>query len=149
MIKDRITNADMYFELSADIKRGLEWFKNTDLKNISDGRYELDGDKLFVNVQSYETKDSALFEAHRKYADIQFMIEGAEKIETAEYADCKMAVPYDNDKDIEFLNCDKFKNIQFLKEGQFMILFPQDAHKPSLNPEKKLRVKKAVVKVLL
>ena len=80
MIKDKLTNADTYYGISERLKQGFEWLKNNDLLNIPDGRYLIDGEKIFANVQSYITKDDAPYEAHRRYADIQYMIKGLEKV---------------------------------------------------------------------
>ena len=56
MIKDKLTNADTYYGISERLKQGFEWLKNNDLLNIPDGRYLIDGEKIFANVQSYITK---------------------------------------------------------------------------------------------
>ena len=104
MIKDKLINADTYYRLSNSIKAGLEWLRSADLVNIKDGQYFIDGNRIFVNVQSYETKKEASFEAHRKYVDIQYMIKGAEKIGIADYSSCTPITEYDKDKDIEFLD---------------------------------------------
>ena len=135
-------------ELSENIQMGLEWLRINDLDKFSDGRYTIDGDRIFVNIQSYETKRDALFEAHRKYIDIQYMIEGEEKIGVARYSECKNEIPYDNIRDIEFLSC-KADNYQLLKKGEFLILYPEDAHKPSIAIDNPNKVKKAVVKVFI
>ena len=135
-------------DLSENIQMGLEWLRINDLDKFSDGRYTIDGDRIFVNIQSYETKRDALFEAHRKYIDIQYMIEGEEKIGVARYSECKNEIPYDNIRDIEFLSC-KADNYQLLKKGEFLILYPEDAHKPSIAIDNPNKVKKAVVKVFI
>lgn len=135
-------------ELSENIQKGLEWLRINDLDKFSDGRYAIDGEKIFVNIQSYETKRDALFEAHRKYIDIQYMIEGEEKIGVAKYSECKNEIPYDNIRDIEFLSC-KADNYQLLKKDEFLILYPEDAHKPSIAIDNPNKVKKAVVKIFI
>lgn len=147
MIKDKLANAETYYGISENLKRGFEWLKNTDLKNIADGKYLIDGEKLFANVQSYETKDEAPFEAHRKYADIQYMIKGVEKVGVTHYSNCSTTIEYDNEKDIEFLKSNVSDSYQRLEDGDFLVFYPQDAHQPSLNPDKKLHVKKVIVKV--
>ena len=136
-------------ELSENIQRGLEWLGVNDLDKFSDGRYAIDGEGIFVNIQTYETKKDALFETHRKYIDIQYMIDGEEKVGVVDYSECKNEIPYDSSKDIEFLNCNKEDNYQLLKKGEFLILYPNDAHKPSIAINNPNRVKKAVVKVLI
>lgn len=42
------------------------------------GRHEIDGDRVFALVQNYTTNpiEGALYEAHRRYSDIQFVFSG-------------------------------------------------------------------------
>ena len=148
MIKDKLKNAETYYNLSDKFRTGFEWLKKSDLINIQDGKYEI-ADGVYANVQSYYTKEDALFEAHRKYADIQYMIKGCEKIGISEYTECETCKPYDAESDIEFFNCNGSKSEQTLNEGEFFIFFPQDTHQPSLSLHEKLFVKKTVVKVLV
>ena len=103
MIKDRLEHASSYYGISENLKKGFEWLKNNDMQNIMDGKYVIDGDKLFANVQSYNTKEDAPFEGHRKYIDIQYMIKGVEKIGVVDYKNCSTIENYNEEKDIEFL----------------------------------------------
>ena len=147
MIKDRLINAKTYYGISEKLKKGFEWLNNTDLENIKDGRYYIDNDNIYANVQSYDTKADAAFEGHRRYIDIQYMIKGVEKIGITNYDNCSVKTPYSEENDIEFLNCMKNRGEFILREGDFAVFFPQDAHQPSLNPEKQINVKKVIVKV--
>ena len=149
MIKDELINCETYCSLSNNIKNGFEWLKNTDVKNIPDGRYYIDGENVFANVQTYLTKDDAPFEGHRKYIDIQYMITGAEKIGLAHYKDCETTEKYNEEKDIEFLSCKSDCWEEMLKEGEFLIFYPQDAHQPALDLGDKKEVKKVIVKVAI
>lgn len=147
MIKDRIENAKSYYGISARLQAGFEWIQNNDLANLPDGKYQIDGDGIFANLQSYDTKDDAPYEGHRKYIDIQYMIKGEEWIGLANYNECTTTQEYDSEKDIEFLDCTSKDAKQILREDEFFVFFPQDAHQPALNPGKKLSVKKVIVKV--
>ena len=149
MIKGLLFNEEDTCGLNETLLKGINWLKENDLSNLNDGRYNIDGDKVFVNVQSYETKLKAQFEAHRKYIDIQYMIKGEEKIGIAKYSDCFPVTPYDTDKDIEFLTCDDNDNYYILREGEFLIFYPEDAHQPSLAIDTQKLVKKAVIKVFI
>ncbi len=146
MIKDKLENAQIYYGLSKDLETGLKWLKNNNLKNLSDGRYEI-SDKIYANIQTYETKEDALYEAHRNYIDIQYIVKGEEKIGVTNYSNCETATPYDKEKDIEFLNNMSSEQYIPLYAGEFMLLYPQDAHKPSIRLHKKSNVQKVVVKV--
>ena len=149
MIKDKLTNAETYYGLSEGIKLGFEWLKSQDLENITPGKYYIEGEKIYANIQEYETKDDADYEAHRKYADIQYMIKGREFAGAVDINKCKPCTEYDGEKDIEFLKYAGEEFYQVLNEGEFLIFYPQDAHKPSINPGHKQLVKKVVVKVRL
>ncbi len=147
MIKDNILNSDRYFHLSEGIKKGLEWICCTNLDELQDGRYEINGDNLYASIQTYETKEDAKYEAHRKYIDIQFIISGSEKIGVININNCKTVIEYDSKKDIEFYDNLVKDNYIVLSKGDFAILYPDDAHKPSISDNEKQTVKKLVIKV--
>lgn len=147
MIKDRIENARVYYGISERLQKGFEWIKNNDLASMPDGKYEIEGNEIFANLQSYETKDTAPFEGHRQYIDIQYMVKSEEFIGLVNYNECETIEEYNQEKDIEFLATKLDNSPQILKEGEFFVFFPQDAHQPALNPNKKLFVKKVIVKV--
>ena len=147
MIKDRLENAEIYYPVSENLKKGLEWLKSTDLKTVENGKYEIDGENLYANVQEYTTKDDGKYEAHRKYIDIQYLISGTEKVGVCDLSFCSTTDKYNPETDLEFLNSSKKDEWQILNEGEFLILFPNDAHKPSIKAEQNTTVKKVVVKV--
>lgn len=149
MIKDCLTDAEIYYNLSENLKRGFEWLKSTDLKSIESGKYFIDGDKLYANVQEYQTKTEAKYEAHRKYVDIQYMIWGKELVGVCNISECTTCTEYDQSADIEFLDCKNEDNWQCLSEGEFLVLFPNDAHKPSICTDIPKTVKKVVVKAAI
>lgn len=128
------------------INKAIDYLKNTNFNNMPDGKINID-DEIWANLQTYYTKDDALFEAHRKYIDIQFMLAGQEKISVCDYKNCSSAIPYDEEKDIEFLNSSDWKDIE-MHTGDFLILYPEDAHKPSISiNNEKHHVRKLVIKV--
>ena len=147
MIKDNLIYAETYYSMSDNLKKGFEWLKSHDLVNIECKKHEIDGDRIYANVQEYETKEDANYEAHRRYIDIQYVVKGREYIGVTNIKDCNTCEKYDKSKDIEFLKCKNETNYQLLDEGEFMVLYPHDAHKPSINPNKTEFVKKIVVKV--
>lgn len=147
MIQDKLTNAKTYYGLSARMKQAFEWLQNSDLTNMPDGKHIIDGEHIFANVQTYFTKDDAPYEGHRKYADIQYMIKGCERIGVTNYQNCSTTEEYNVEKDIEFLKNNSSNQYQMLEEGEFLVFYPQDAHQPALNPNEKLNVKKVIVKV--
>lgn len=153
MIKDNIQNADKYFSLSERIKLGLEYLKNTDLTALEDGRHEILGNQVYVNIQNYVSKEEvdAKFEAHKNYIDIQYIIDGEERIGVSNVDNFQPLSEYDSEKDIVFLkrNTSDIGNFVNLRSNEFVILNPQDAHMPSVAVNSPSNVKKAVVKVLV
>ena len=147
MIKDYLKNVKNYYNLSENLKKGFDWLEKNNLKDLSDGRYEIDNNKIYASIQTYETKEDANYEAHRNYIDIQYMIKGSEKIGVSDLSNCVTCIEYDNARDLEFFNIKCREEFLELKEGQFMVFFPTDAHKPSITLDKKEVVKKVVVKV--
>ena len=149
MIKDKLINAEIYYSLSENLKKGLVWLQTTDLNSLADGKYEINDENVYASVQTYETKEDAKYESHRKYIDIQAVIQGSEKIGVTDLSNCKSCVAYDSNRDLEFYDINCTEEFVELKEGQFVIFYPHDAHKPSINLAKKSNVKKVVVKVAL
>lgn len=146
MITDNLKNASLCENISPQIRRAFDYLRHTDFNAVSDGKHEIDGDRIFALVQQYTTKpkQDGKWEAHRKYIDIQYIIRGTEQIGYANSA--KLAAgPYDQAKDIMFLAGDG--NCLTLSAGDFMILFPEDAHMPSLAVTNPAEVRKAVVKI--
>ena len=147
MIFDNIKNISEYPNLGEKIQKGFDFLLKNDLKNFDNGRYEIYGKEIYANIQEYETKDEGLFEAHRKYIDIQYITRGFEKIEVCEISQLKESIPYDEEKDVIFFE-GKGSYLK-LKTGYFAIFYPQDCHKPCITDTEKSNVKKVVVKILI
>lgn len=152
MLKDNIKNAQNYYNLSERIKLGLEYLENTVFSELENGKYEISGKEVFAIIQEYNSKPQSEgdFEAHKKYADIQYIIEGEELLGVCDVENFSPITDYDDEKDIVFLTSKNDVKPDFihLKEKEFVIFMPKDAHKPSLAVESPSYVRKAVIKVL-
>lgn len=150
MIKNSLKYTKNYYNLSNKIKLALEYLKKNDLKAFDNGRYDILGDDVYVNVQDYTSKPETQgkWEAHKKYIDIQFMIKGTERIGVGEIDNYQTTEAYDESKDLEFLAVAN-DNYQFINmnENDFIILYPQDVHMPQIAMNTPSYVKKAVVKI--
>lgn len=151
MKKDNIINANLYYNLSNNLKLGLEYLENTDFSSVEDGRYEILDTDVYAVVQSYVSKplDQGKFEAHKKYTDIQFIIEGEEQMGFAHISEFENATQYDEEKDIVFLAPKEYCRKEFIKmqSNEFIIFDPNDAHMPSIAINQPSFVRKVVVKV--
>ena len=107
---------------------------------------EIDGERVFALFQSYETKpENDRPEAHRKYIDIQYLIEGEELIGVAPLTSMERVAEAAPERDIWFYEGETAKLP--LGGGRFAILFPQDAHAPCIAAGECRPVRKVVVKV--
>lgn len=139
-------------ELQKRIDFALEYLKNTDLNKLELGRHDIN-DWLYVNVQEYETKDVSLcrFESHRKYVDVQYMINGTEAIEVADLQGQNLAVSveYNEEQDVAFWLDKPTQMKVVLTNNSYVIFYPQNAHKPCIAVNQPVKVKKLVAKVCL
>ena len=147
MIVDKIENSGLYKNLSERIKRSFDYIKQTDLKKLQPGRYDIEGDNIFALISDYQTKleSEGKLEAHKKYIDVQYVIEGEELMGYAPLRNQQTLEAYKEENDIIFYKGEKV----FIKvtEGMFAIFAPEDVHMPGIQSEKKSLVKKLVIKV--
>lgn len=111
---------------------------------------EIDGKNVYAIFQEYDTKlhDNAKLEGHRKYADVQFIYEGAEIIGMCDLKDLDGGADYNDEKDIFFCKSKKLSHV-ILGAGEGAILYPEDLHAPCMCIGEQKRVKKIVFKVKL
>ncbi|MGA2679799.1 MAG: YhcH/YjgK/YiaL family protein [Sedimentisphaerales bacterium] len=149
MIFDRIDNTRLYLGLHAGFAKAFEILTDKTLSQKQDGKYPVDGDNIYYTIQRYTTKplSEGKFEAHRKYIDIQFLLEGVEIIGYAPLKDLTTAEVYNPQKDIAFFNTPKEITKVILEPGLFCILFPADAHLPGLQLAGPTEVRKVVIKI--
>ena len=108
--------------------------------------YELRGDDIFYMVQRYVTDpDKTISEAHKKYIDIQFMVDGEEIIGVAPISCEKTETEAKPQNDVWFYEC-KTEPLTLIKNS-FMVLYPNDLHCPGVAVDGAKACHKVVVKV--
>ncbi len=137
----------MYDDLHPRLKKGFHFLLENDLNALAVGTYQIEEDKVFVMIQEYETKlpEACRYEAHDQYTDIQYVIQGQEKMGYTNIENTNVEETY-KDKDLKFLAGQG--DIFLVKEGSFAIFTPKDAHMPGMCADQPQPIKKAVVKVL-
>lgn len=148
MIIDNLHNNTIYRPINKRLNKAFDYLINTDFNTIQPGKYEIDGDEIFAMVFEYQPKPikEGMWEAHEKYIDIQYMAKGIEKVGYCNIDELIVEKEYDPDSDVILGQAEG--DIITLNEGNFMIFFPQDLHKPGIeyNNDREM-VKKVVVKV--
>jgi YhcH/YjgK/YiaL family protein len=158
MIVDQLANVDSEFyagllrkhggsfQLADRLMVGLKFLQEGNVLELLPSRIELDGERVFAMIQHYDTKPKAqgVWEAHRKYIDIQYMAEGQELMGYANLNHLQ-AGDYNDEKDFLLLKGEG--SYVLMLPGTFVILGPQDAHIPQVAVDLPQPVKKVVVKV--
>lgn len=147
MIIDKIENAHLYKDLGERISKSFDYIKTTDLQNLPVGKYPIDGENIFALVSEYKTKPEfeGKLEAHKKYIDVQYVIEGEELMGYAPLGEQIVLDPYKEENDIIFFKGDK--SFTKVSAGMFAVFFPEDVHMPGIVSGKSSSVKKLVIKV--
>jgi biofilm protein TabA len=147
MIVDRLEQEPKTSHISARLRQGLQWLRTTDVGGLATGRHDIDGDRLFALVQQYTTRSphELRWEAHRMYADIQYVVSGVERIGHAPLAAAHEREPYDAARDVAFF--EPGEEFVVLHPGMFAIFLPEDVHAPRGAAGKPAVVRKIVLKV--
>ena len=149
MIIDRLANPAPLFQLPARLARALEYLRATDLMSVAIGRHDLDGDRLFALVQEYTTRaaDNCVWEAHRKYIDVQFVAAGVERMGYANLAQMRVRDAYDAARDVAFF--EPGESFVTIPAGTFAIFGPEDVHSPGHTAGAACLVRKVVIKAMV
>jgi len=146
MITDHVSRADVYTGLHRGFPDAFAFVKRGDLASLPPGTYEIDDRRVYALVQDYDTKLAAegRWEAHRRYIDLQYVVSGAERFGCAPSG--RMAAgPYDEDTDMERpVGAGEFVT---LLAGEFIVLWPGEAHMPGMAIGQPAAVRKIVVKI--
>ena len=123
MIKDKLENIYRYSlnEHFEDFKAFLKQSNGTDFT------------KLIAPLRAipleYTTKafDLSKFENHQKFIDIHYILEGQENIGLTPTLELVPNMEYDQANDYQLFD-GVVKEITTLREGEFLLLFPGEAH---------------------
>ena len=145
---DKQEFAVQYFKNRERWDKAFSFLSKQNLASLDPGRYELDGKNLFVNVDEYVTRneEDTKYEAHKKYADIQYLVTGEERIGVIPFENTTITDPYNSEIDASF-SVASSDNFRLATPDRFFIFFPDDAHRPCVKSGEKQKVRKVVVKV--
>lgn len=146
MILDRFERASLYSPLHPGFAAAFRHLRETDWSTIQPGRHTIEGERLFVLVarDAGRGQAGAPLEAHRRYIDIQCVIEGIDTMGWRAQDACPtLQMPYSEERDIEFYSDPPATWFQ-VPAASFTIFYPSDAHAPLAGDGRPL---KAVYKV--
>ncbi len=146
MIVDTVSNLEWYHFVPS-VREAFSWIDAARLSFDPPCRLEIGTEGIYALPQAYAPKPQAerTIEAHRSYIDVHVMVEGVEFLGVANTINLASR-GYDKQHDTETLTGDV--ELFALREGEFAVLFPQDAHLPGVKARGSTRlVKKVVLKV--
>lgn len=149
MIHDSLDNWTCYFQdpisetIKSEIISAIESKKDFE-KDIIPG-------ELLIRTMSYdlhpEKSDKLIIESHKHLIDIQFSIEGCERIDVFDVNQLNQ-LSYSEEADFFTYKADPNPQVIIHNQpGYFSILFPQDAHRPKMLCGDAKYVQKGVVKM--
>lgn len=146
MILDALTHSNRYLALHPLFACAFEFLRTTNVEALPPGRHAIQGDAIFAIVEACtgRTRAEAKLECHRRYIDIQLVLEGIDEMGWKPLAECvEPATEYDAARDIRFFN-DVPASWIATPPGSFCLFFPDDAHAPLVSAGK---IRKVVVKI--
>ena len=149
MIVANIKDAERYVAINPYLKDTFAFLRT--LNELSTEGCEGDGFRVIFSGKYVETSDKMpdgsdkLFEAHRKYIDVHYCISGSEGIGYADISALAPETEYNEADDYMLLSGEYCKVV--LREGDFCIVFPEDAHIPMMLGDTEGKLLKAVAKV--
>jgi biofilm protein TabA len=138
--------------LTAGLQQALRYLAAAQTATLANGEYKIDGDQVFVRVNTYATEpvQQKKWEAHDAYIDVQFLGSGRERIYYAAKAGQTMTEDHLKDKDVAFYGAGaavKADGYVDLSAGTFAVFYPWELHQPGCQLEGAAPVQKLVVKV--
>lgn len=149
MIASSIYAGDDTGKYPASIQRAIEYVKAHDFTKMEPGDYPIDGDRIYAKVFDLTSKpvEETRPEVHKQYIDVQFWVNGEERMGYAALKKPYPVVEANEEADLYFL--DGVEDESFIKavKGDYMVFFPNDCHRPGVTIDTPLTYRKVVVKV--
>ena len=150
MIYAKNADALAYRGIHPNLDLALEHITPEFLASLRDNqRVELKGDLVYCTRFTYETipQEESFFEAHRRYLDIHIMVEGEERVDMNRPEDLKLTDAQEGNYFYAYQWESWHSTV--LKPGEFLVVFPGDAHRIKVQVDGPKTVSKAVFKVCI
>jgi YhcH/YjgK/YiaL family protein len=150
MILDKLERIDYYRSGNPYINIAFDFLKTSNLMALENGKHIIDAENVFALVMEYDTHPllEGKWEAHRKYYDIQYILEGNEIIAISDISNMKVTELYNEEGDYELF--DGPGSFHILRPNDFIVLKPHEVHQPGISIDNSTqRIKKIVVKALI
>ena len=148
MIIDKLYNSDRYTAMHPKFKLVFDTLKTLDPKDGAP-EFVVEENNVIVHGSVVEATPEGprQFEAHKEYIDVHYILQGEETYVYANLDELTPATEYDEADDYFMLE-GKGSTVT-LKAGDICIVYPEDAHIPTLTKVSDEAVIRSVVKVKL
>jgi len=145
MIIDNIERAYVYEEISPAFAVAMKFLYEHKNGGLKEDKYII-SDDAYALVKRYDSKEieNCKYEAHKNYIDVQYVASGDEYIGWATKKSITVDT-YIEEKDQYHLSGNG--ELYPLHGGEFMILFPEDAHMPCIKNGKIMHIEKIILKI--
>lgn len=137
--------------LAESLREAIEYVKDHVTEATPLGKHDIDGNNLFylISEDSTEPLTDRRAEYHARYLDIQIVLKGQEGMTFSALPAGTPDIDWLADKDIAFLAAGGQEKTVILNEGDFVVFYPGEVHKPLCAVGAPAKVRKAVVKMLM
>lgn len=149
MIVGNIHNLQSW--LPQELAQAINYVKQHVTDATPTGKHDIDGSRLFYLVSDDMTQPFAerRAEYHARYLDIQIVLKGQEGMTFSTLPNGTPDTDWLADKDIAFLPAGEQEKTVVLSEGDFVVFYPGEVHKPLCAVGEAAPVRKVVVKLLV
>jgi len=147
MILAKNVNARDYLGIHPNLDLALERINEEFLSKLGEERVDVIPGEVWCTKFTYETvtDDESFFEAHEKFLDIHLMLQGDERVEVAPPAALEQFDAQPENDFYAYRGEGHYK--MTLSPGDFLVVFPADAHKIKMQAGGPCTVSKAVFKI--
>ena len=151
MIFESLEAAKLYYKNNQAMNLAFSSIEKFSATPFQKGTWSIDGENMYLAATEYGTTPlnaQSLMEAHRKYIDVMFLLEGQECIfckPTEQLGHIVSSYSVEDDCLLAKVDADATPNHFY--QGQVAVLFPDDAHCPGCCIDSIRQVKKLICKV--
>lgn len=148
MVHDLLINQNNYEHLGSRFCQAFAFVSDIASNGGEDGSYIVaDGVTAVVKTYMTQLPIELKLENHEKFIDLQYMLSGNEMMEWIPQLPETIREQYNPDTDVTFYADDDRARPVAVREGEFVLFWPQDVHKPSCVIGRPELVRKIVVKI--
>ncbi|MGI9897694.1 YhcH/YjgK/YiaL family protein [Vibrio natriegens] len=149
MYKGNLASLDGDHMLSPALRNIIKQAKYQLEQSIENGRYLIKGEDVFFFVvdDNTEALQARKAEMHKKYIDVQILLEGEERFGFSVHPFLSINQNFLEERDIAF--GEEIINEQYidLKKDDYVIFNTEQPHRPLISVNRPMSVRKAVIKI--